>query len=586
MVRWMLLAGLLAGCKGSFTPVDTGTPTPTDTDGPTSPPTETGDTDPPTPAPVGPEYLALPASTSTETHRFATSDTCESCHSNHSSATAMRDSDGNGVGMMDTWEATMMANSSRDPIWRAVVSAEVAATPGAADVIGVRCMTCHAPMASREAQMTGATLPTVATLSSGSDIGQLGLDGVSCTLCHQIDPGNFMGEESWKGNYLLYDDRTLYGPHTAPATTLMEPSGWTPAFGDHMTDSRLCATCHTLITEALQPDGTPTGGSLVEQAPYLEMLNSSSNQSSCQNCHLPPRADDESGISTYIARTPSGPDFSGLNQRSMARHVLVGGNSLVPELFATYHEILNPRASVEAFEAKADDARFQLRNRTALLYLEGATRTGSQLTFDARIEPRTGHKFPTGIPLRRAWLSVTVTDGNGAEVFRSGAYDSRGRILDASGQVAAFEAAGGPIEPHHDTIDQPDQVQIYEAIMQDDAGQTTFLLLRGAGFEKDNRLLPVGWSSQFVDIDRIRPQGVDGDNDYLTGSDVVHFDIDVGTAPGPFDVDVRLVYQTLSNRFAQELFTAGTPETDALRAMLDGVNTAPETVATGSRTVP
>ena len=46
-------------------------------------------------------------------------------------------------------------------------------------------------------------------------------------------------------------------------------------------------------------------GSLVEQAPYLEMQNSSSSNSSCQNCHLPPRADDESGISTYIARDPS-----------------------------------------------------------------------------------------------------------------------------------------------------------------------------------------------------------------------------------------------------------------------------------------
>ena len=36
-----------------------------------------------------------------------------------------------------------------------------------------------------------------------------------------------------------------------------------------MESSDLCATCHMLITDALEPDGTPNGGQLVEQSPFL-----------------------------------------------------------------------------------------------------------------------------------------------------------------------------------------------------------------------------------------------------------------------------------------------------------------------------
>lgn len=585
-MRWVRAAILVASvaCKTGISPVGSGLPATSDSD--TEPLDTSVPTTPPTgPVVHGPEALALPASIRVENPRFATSDVCQDCHSNHSQATAMRDVQQNPVAPFDTWEATMMANASRDPIWRAVVSAEIAATPGAAQVIGERCMSCHAPMANRDASMTGTAPPDVDTLSEGTDSAALGLDGVSCTLCHQIDPSNFAGESSWKGNYLLHSDQTLYGPHANPDVALMAPSGWTPAQGNHMTDSRLCATCHTLITEALDPNGTPNGGMLVEQAPYLEMQNSASVTSSCQNCHLPPRADDESGILTRIARSPGGSDFSTLPQRSMARHTLVGGNTLGPQLFASFHDILNPQASVAAFEEKVDDARNQLQ-RAAFLYIENSRRTGSALTFDTRIEPRTGHKFPTGIPIRRAWLQVVVRDASGQLVFASGTHDARGRILDSAGQVQPFELPGGPIEPHHDAISDPDDVQIYEAVMQDQAGATTFLLLRGAGFEKDNRVLPTGWVANLPQFQRIEPQGVTGDADYNSGGDTVHWTVDVGNATGPFSIETRLNYQTLSNRYAQQLFEAETPETQGLRAMLDLVSTAPDVVALNTRSVP
>ena len=73
--------------------------------------------------------LAKPKDVDSEA--FSTSGTCALCHAGSDGATAMKDAKGRSVAPYDLWQSTMMANSSRDPLWRAVVSAEVAATPNA-----------------------------------------------------------------------------------------------------------------------------------------------------------------------------------------------------------------------------------------------------------------------------------------------------------------------------------------------------------------------------------------------------------------------------------------------------------------------
>lgn len=67
-----------------------------------------------------------------EEGRFATSLICADCHSNSSDASAMRDERDNWIAPFDLWSSSMMANAARDPLWRAAVSAEVAATPSRA----------------------------------------------------------------------------------------------------------------------------------------------------------------------------------------------------------------------------------------------------------------------------------------------------------------------------------------------------------------------------------------------------------------------------------------------------------------------
>ncbi|MEZ4319313.1 MAG: multiheme c-type cytochrome [Myxococcota bacterium] len=572
MMRWVRCSVVLAlvACKGL--PPEPPTPVVPHTGA------DTADSDP---VVIDETYLALPATQSVDNGRFATADTCAECHSNSSTSTAMRDASGNEVGPYDLWQASMMANAARDPIWRAVVSVEVAETPGAADLIGERCMSCHAPMGATDAQLENEPKPRYPSgLTDGSERANLGLDGASCTLCHQIEPDNLGQPSSWKGGYIVTGEQVAYGPHPNPNTSYMQAAGWTPTQASHITSAELCATCHTLITDALEPDGTPNGGSLVEQAPYLEMKNSSNATSTCQDCHFPKRGVDQSNIVTPIARNPNGANYSDLTSRTLSRHELIGGNTLVPQLFRDNHDILNPRAPAEAFDEKILRARAQLQSATAVVTIENLAVASGTLSFRAYADPLTGHKFPTGIPLRRAWMRVRVYDGASELVFISGNYDSTGRITNTSGTPLPFELAGGPIAPNENLITSEDQVQIYETVMQDIDGAPTFRLLHGAGFLKDNRLLPRGWSVTNTNIDLIAPQGVSGDPDYTTEGDRITYQIDVSGRPGPFLVEAQLLYQPLGQRWAEEIFAVETPETIALKAMLESADRRPEVIAT------
>ncbi len=105
-----------------------------------------------------------------------------------------------------------MANAAKDPFWRAKVSAEIAANPGLQAAIEDQCTTCHAPMGRTDALSNGATEYTIAEMEQDP----LALDGVSCTVCHQIQPGNLGTEASFSGGFQIEDGQTIFGPFENP----------------------------------------------------------------------------------------------------------------------------------------------------------------------------------------------------------------------------------------------------------------------------------------------------------------------------------------------------------------------------------
>ena len=168
-------------------------------------------------------------------------------------------------------------------------------------------------------------------------------------------------------------------------------------------------------------------------------------------------------------------------------HVFVGGNAYMIQMLGANAKELNLSASSALMEENRGRTVENLSKNAVVLSLAGGQLAGTKLTVDVVLRPMLGHKFPTGFPSRRAWLHVKVTGAGNAVVFESGAYKPDGSIVgnDNDADAAKFE-------PHYGTVTAADQVQIYETIIKDTDGKVTTVLLRGAAYAKDNRLLPPG----------------------------------------------------------------------------------------------
>jgi hypothetical protein len=517
---------------------------------------------------------------------FAASSLCAWCHSNAAAARAMRDPKGREVSPFLLWSGTAMASSSRDLIWRAAVAAEVAAAPSQERAIVGVCMRCHAPMGARTLPPGDLGLDLLAPGKADA----LTADGVSCTVCHRIAAEGLGEAATFVGNFALVPDGQVAGPHRDPFTRpMLHHTSFEPVYGAQLLHSGLCGTCHTVITAPLAAgDGAPP---FVEQAPYLEWRNSvfateGSDGATCQACHVPARTDEGARIRTRIARHPRGFDFPPLDDRMpYGRHVLVGGNTLLPRLLAA----APPTGADEArppYEQVAAVAAKQLASRTARVEIERARLAGRTLSFVARVVNLTGHKFPTGHPSRRAWLRVRVRDAAGRIVLASGEHDAAGRILGASGAPLESEAIGGPVEPHRTTVRGPDEVQVWESVMEDGQGAPIETLLAAARPRKDDRLLPAGWSPAHPDAARTRPVGTVDDADFVAGEDRVAFQLELPAAvKRPLRVEATLLFQTLGARHAAALTRGDGEPARALAAALARAGNAPAQVAVARRTV-
>lgn len=518
---------------------------------------------------------------------------CAQCHSYSPKASGLQDAEGNNIAPYDLWQGTMMANAARDPLWQAVMSVEVAATPSQKDRIEAECLKCHSPMAEKVGLDKHGEDSFSHLLDCDSELGQIAQDGVSCTICHGISPDNLGSEASFSAGFELNQDRLIFGPHQNPLTPPMRNrAGFTPTYSSHIRESSLCGSCHTLFTPAFRPDGSEVGVEFLEQAPYLEWRNSDfqnetkdpgPSAASCQDCHMSRDNPDGSPIVTRIARNPVGNDFPPTKPRQpYGKHHIVGGNTLVLGMFRDHGEALGASAPRSAFEQVIDETRKQLRERSARLTIVEPERADERLRFQVQVDNLTGHKLPTAHPTRRAWLHVKVSDSHGKLVFENGKPDAQGRIVGHDGKPIASEIAGGPIEPHRNQIAHSDAPVVYQAIMADADGAPTHVLLHGASWLKDTRLLPRGWSADHVEAARTRPIGTTHDANFRGGNDRVQIDIPLhdGLAGQELRIEVSLLYQTLSARWADEMFQYDTPQVARFRELYELADRAPEVLAT------
>jgi mono/diheme cytochrome c family protein len=566
-ILFLSLAAAACGAAETATPVASATPgRPTSTPPPSATPATVPTTRSSPAAPSDPRPLLNYAG-----RYFSTAGSCTACHTN------LRDDSGRDVSLDRSWRSTLLANAGRDPFFLASVRLEGAARPEAREQLETTCAACHMPMAyfTAVSQDQPATLLDGGFLDPDHELHNLAMDGVSCALCHQIRDTSLGLPDSYNGGYVIdseipQGDRVMFGPYSIDsdqAQVMQEVSGFTAAQGVHLSRSEICATCHTWY---VGPFGS-SGEAFPVQVTYFEWFYSSFRRTeTCQDCHMP-----EAQGGVRIASTSPNP------RSPFAEHSFPGANTYLLRILQAFAGELGAPASDAHFSATISASETNLARDTATVTIEEAQRSGSRLTIEVLVENQAGHKFPTGYPSRRAWLHLTVRDAAGQVVFESGAAGADGSIAgdDGEADLASFE-------PHYFAIVSPDQVQIYETILQGASGQITTSLAQAVSYMKDNRLLPVGFekSAPYQDL-MVRGRARE-DSDFVDGADRIQYSIDVGTAVGPLTVEVELLYQSVGTRWIRGLQDASGPEIDQFLRFASTVPNLPSVVALATAEVP
>lgn len=536
--------------------------------------------------------------------------------------------------------------------------------------------------------------------ASMAHYGALARDGINCPACHHMlagagpenpaidDPQNHCVKErqdflnphnrgfakTFTGSFLLGPPGELLGPFPDPKTTPMQNAlGIKPVHTKAIQSSELCGTCHTVHLPVMVQEGAKVVAHIYEQGTYPEWAFSAyrtgdtptgklpggagAKAQSCQSCHMPSRDANGTPYRSKIAgiqehsnfpqaENALGPQDVDLPVREgFARHTLVGLNVFFVKMAQQFPDVLGIRTQDPMLVSKGVDPLLfteqamldQASHATAKIAVEGVARQGGKLEATVRVTSDVGHKFPSGVGFRRAFLGFEVLDAAGNVLWASGRTNGAGAIVDQAGTPIGGElwwkddcsARLYPdklvYQPHYEVIRRQDQAQIYQELVSapppgEDNPQcgldvpvrppltTSFLSI--CGRVKDNRIQPAG----FLPLaDRIRIAealgagkdlardvesfGVGNDADYRTGGgDSIKYEIDLaGLGAEPVSVRATLYYQAIPPYFLQDRFcTSKSIDTQRLYFLAGHLNlqgTAAESwklavVSSGAVTVP
>ncbi|MDO6462395.1 hypothetical protein Q4485_16920 [Granulosicoccaceae sp. 1_MG-2023] len=514
---------------------------------------------------------------------YSGSGQCTTCHTAIDASDALIDEDGIDLSFRLEYEGSMMANASRDPYWRAKVASELERHPDLAEEINDTCSRCHAPMANDAMQKENLAIEILGEegiLSDSHAYFDHAMEGISCTLCHQIeDDGNLGTIDGTSGKFsvALHPEQEgayppAYGPYTDPTDAYMiGQSDYQPVYSEHISESTMCATCHDLRTPSVDGEGNVVSTSeeqyFPEQMVYSEWLHSAygdgdDDDQSCQSCHMPK-------AKGAVELASSG--GSGELREDFSRHTFLGGNTFMQGLLQKYSTELgiydgSDGVTDESFERSIALNKAFLRT-AAGVSIAGAERDGDTLMVTVNVYNNTGHKLPSGYPSRRVFLHLVVTDNEGTVIFESGKVNDDGSIagLDTDEDNTSYE-------PHYQIISSEDQVQSYEPIMGDSDGNVTHTLLRATHYLKDNRLLPYGFDKTTAPDDIKVAGNAYNDGNFQGGSDTIVYKIPVDDAEG-LNVLAELKYQSLAYGHLQDLFdNVEVAEVDEFKTMFDATD--------------
>jgi hypothetical protein len=447
-------------------------------------------------------------------YNFQSTELCSYCHG--SSQYAYNPDTGEGPDpnfttdheMHFLWMGGMMAQSARDPVFRAALTIAEQDVPG----VGQFCWRCHSPSAWLE----GRSIPY-----DGSNFEHDDLKGIQCDHCHRmVDPLSAEGRENsdmpvpgiGNGMYVISPDPAKRGPR---ADSLANHE-W--LYSPFHKSSSFCGVCHDVSNPLLAQD--PRTQPPHEYFPidriYSEwkLSDFARRGIECQTCHMP-RTPGKAANFEYL---PTRPD--------LAQHAFLGGNYWVPQILPMFWN----------YDQRELDALIAGRNRTidflrssAKLNIVQLPKAGSPIVF--RVYNRTGHKFPSGDPeSRRAWLHVEFLDRQGRVIGESGRYD--------------FDTA---------TLIEDPQAKVY-GVKLAQGNTPTFHMILANTVLKDNRIPPQGFRRRAFQQFNIAPVGAN----YRDGQ--FWDDTAYTLPPGTAKVRATLYFQVMTREYVEFLRDANTTD--------------------------
>ena len=406
---------------------------------------------------------------------------------------------------------------------------------------GISCLTCHHIEPPSETQIT----KWVSAVQNDPNKE----DWVCEKSDDDIEDLAYLLAHNTTGRFYSTEPHELNGPLDDAFTYPMENAlGIKPQYNKFITESKMCGTCHTInlpnigmnpadapfpiLTEVEPNPALQPYGHTIEQATFLEWQNSifgvktikgkkNKEFKSCQNCHMPggfTSLDGSIDIDQIVTKIATIQDFTYPQTENMAsedsvgvfmrnnykRHEHVGLNVFLLEMFDQFPDILGVKKT--DYMTSADNGnRLAIENmvrqaRNATVDLEFKVKptdnSTNSIDVDVTLTNLTGHRVPSGVAFRRAFLEVLViNNANNQVIWGSGRTNSAGVIVDANGNALSTELLldGKDYQKHHTLITSQDSVQIYEELNHNAQGEFTTSFVHRVHPIKDNRLLPKGW---------------------------------------------------------------------------------------------
>ncbi len=458
---------------------------------------------------------------------------CATCHGGYNTS----------VEPYYNWEGSMMAQASRDPLFKANMVIANQDAPDSGDL----CLRCHLPRGWHQ----GRSVPTDGSQMLGTD-----RSGVACDLCHRLvdpiyTPGvspsvdqpilaalSFPGTDFGNGMVVIDPTGGRRGPF------LDATSGHAVIVSPFHREAALCGSCHDVSNPAFEKD---INGNYVPNAfdataatfaahtlapverTYSEWLNSQYNTpfgvfapqfggnkeyvATCQDCHMK----DVTGQGCNFGTPPTRTD--------LPLHDMTGGSTWLPGLLST---LFPGEVNAAALQSGIARARYMLQNAAQL----SAEQVGEDLK--VTVTNNTGHKLPTGYPEgRRMWINVRFYDAAMALVSESCAYDSATGVLGHDAEATVYH-----VEPGLDSVTAP-LVGVPEG--------PSFHFVLNNRIYKDNRIPPRGFTNAAFAQFGGAPVG-------HTYADGQYWDDAFYTVPArAVSAQVTLYYQSTSKEFIEFL---------------------------------